>query len=158
MARGDALNFDRPSSTARRSFLKGTLSLGFAATFAGAAVADKLSCMPVQRMAQEPCIAARQQEDRRQRRLPEGAVLRQFQDRARRWGQAVRLHLRTLRRQQRRRRHRTREPAEFHRQEDRPDPSDALGRTASSPASSWSTTPASRSSRRTTRPVSAAKK
>ena len=58
MAYGDAMDFEtRPSSTARRTFLKGTLSLGLTAAFARAAAADKLSCMPVQRMAQEPGIA-----------------------------------------------------------------------------------------------------
>ena len=54
---GDAGNFDRPSSTARRTFLKGTLSFGVTAAFARPAAADKLSCMPVQRMAQEAGIA-----------------------------------------------------------------------------------------------------
>ena len=54
MAYGDAINFEtRKSSTARRTFLKGTLSLGLSAAFARAAAADKLSCMPVQRMAEE---------------------------------------------------------------------------------------------------------
>ena len=57
MAYGDAINFEtRKSSTARRTFLKGTLSLGLSAAFARAAAADKLSCMPVQRMAEEKGI------------------------------------------------------------------------------------------------------
>src|SRR5271165_3025223 len=57
MAYGEAMNFEtRPSSTARRTFLKGTLSLGLTAAFVRTAAADKLSCMPVQRMAEEKGI------------------------------------------------------------------------------------------------------
>src|ERR1700722_6737303 len=71
--------------------------------------------------------AARKQEARRQRRLPQSAVLRELQNGSRGRRQAIRVHLRSRRRKRGRRGDGTRQSSELPCPEKRPRPSYALG-------------------------------
>ena len=123
-----------------RALMLGVLSSGLLCAFIPAAVADKLSCLPPHRLSESPTPAPANKTigvSVAYLKVPFYANFKTgLEDGAKQFGFTYDLR----RRQQRRHRDRARQPPEFHRAEEGPHPSDAVGRRESSPASSRSTT------------------
>jgi hypothetical protein len=128
MAHNKAMKSSETRSRVRRALMLGVLSSSLLCAFIPSALADKLSCLPPQRLSENPTPAPANKKIGVTVAYLKVPFYANFQDRPRGRRQTVRLHLRPCRRQQRRRRNRTRQPSELHRAEEGPRPSHALRR------------------------------